>query len=138
MGCHPRSDELGGIYEGLGQLAAQLGEWNEAARCWREMAALLPRDEYVWYNLGDALVHAGDYHGAIDALSKDLRRGPKEPACTLYDMASAYYHLGDMRRAKVFCERVLKRAPSDADALALKRELQGSCCNVSARVRRER
>jgi len=125
--CQPGSQELGWIYNSLAFLAADLGDWTEAARFWREAAARVPRTEYVWYNLGDALLHAGDYRGAVQALRKDLRVGLKKPDYTYYDLAYAYYRLGDLRRAMICCERVLDLTPDAPDALELKRELQKAC-----------
>jgi len=124
VGCRPGTEQLANLFDGLGHAAAQLGEWREAARYWREATAGLPRDECVWYNLGDALLHAGDYQGAIEPLTRSLRMGSGRPAWTLYDMASAYYHLGHMRQAKVFCERALRHEPNDPVALELLREVQ--------------
>ena len=127
MECQPGSQQLGHIYSGLGHVAAGMEDWTEAARCWREAAARVPRMEYVWYNLGDALLQAGEYGGAVQALRKDLRIGPQEPNYTYYDLASAYYHLGDLHRAMIYCERVLDLKPDASDALELKRELQKAC-----------
>jgi tetratricopeptide (TPR) repeat protein len=124
VSCHPGREQLGRIYYGLANVAEELQDWNEAARCWREAAERLPRDECVWYSLGNALLHAGDYQGAIEPLTRNLRMGSGRPAWTLYDMASAYYHLGHMRQAKVFCQRALRHEPNDSDALELLREVQ--------------
>jgi len=124
MRHNPGEVDAGVLYSGLGHVAAQREEWDEAARCWREAASRLPRDEEVWYNLGDALLHAGQYREAIKALKKNLRLGSEQPDWTLYDMARCYQQLGNIDRAREFCERALEHAPGDEDARELKSELE--------------
>jgi tetratricopeptide (TPR) repeat protein len=116
--------ETGANNNGLAYCASQMGDWKQAAVYWQEAAARLPHEGEIWYDLGDALVHAGDYRRAIMALRKSLRLGCRRPAWALYDLASAYYHLGENRQAKRYCEQTLRRDPNDADALELKRELE--------------
>lgn len=119
----PAESDVGSVYSGLAHAMARLEDWDEAARCWREAASRLPRDEEVWYNLGDALLHIGRYREAIEALKRNLRLGSQQPDWTLYDIARCYQQLGDVFRASRFCDKALEHAPDDEDALALKSEL---------------
>jgi tetratricopeptide (TPR) repeat protein len=72
---NPQGLPLGLLYSFAAHAEAQLGLWPEAASHWREAAVLLPKDGEIGYNLGDALLHAGDYRGAIEALMQSLRLG---------------------------------------------------------------
>jgi tetratricopeptide (TPR) repeat protein len=116
--------EMGWMYSCLGHAASRMQDWGEAARAWRKAAALLPEDEEVWYNLGDALLSLGDYRNAIKALRKNLRLGGEQPAWSYYDLARCYQQLGDVRRARTYCGKALEYAPNDEDAIELKKELE--------------
>jgi Flp pilus assembly protein TadD len=120
----PDEDLAGVVNSGLAHVAAQLGDWSEAARCWRKAAMRRSWDEEIWYNLGDALLHVGDYHGAIKALKKNLRLGCEQPAWSYYDMARCYQQLGDIRLARAYCEKAFECAPNDEAAIELKKELE--------------
>jgi len=122
----PPQTDTGLVYSGLAHVAAKQGDWSEAARCWQEAASRLPMDEEIWYNLGDALLQAGHYREATEALRKSLRLGSKLPAWTFYDLASSYHQLGDVSRARRYCEQALKYAPDDQDAQELMKELEAS------------
>jgi len=120
----PDLTDVGYVYSHLGHVAARTGHWEEAIRYWREAATHLPRDEEIWYNLGDALLQAGQYKEAIDALEKNLRFGSEKPAWTYYDLACCYQQLGDFVQARRLCDEALRHAPDDEDALNLNRELE--------------
>jgi len=119
----PDEDEAAVVESGLAHVAAEMGDWSEAAQRWRKAAMRRSWDEETWYNLGDALLHIGDYRGAIKALRKNLRLGSEQPAWSYYDLARCYQQLGDVRRARTYCEKALEYAPNDEDAIELKREL---------------
>jgi tetratricopeptide (TPR) repeat protein len=120
----PDLSDIGSIHSYLGHIAARTQEWQEAAQHWRLAAPQLPGDEEIWYNLGDALLHVGDYHGAIEALEKNLSLGSEQPAWSYYELASCYNQLGDIRLARAYCEKALEYAPNDEDAIELKKELE--------------
>ncbi|HUX00570.1 MAG: tetratricopeptide repeat protein [Phycisphaerae bacterium] len=120
------------IYDALGQIAARLEQWEEAAQHWREAVTRSAKNGLFWYNLGDALLHAGDYRGAVKALRRSIRLGSERPAWDFYDLASCYRQLGDLRRARVYCDRSLSYAPYDEDALSLKAELESGGQGESA------
>jgi tetratricopeptide (TPR) repeat protein len=122
----PSETDTGFVYSGLAHVAAQQSDWDEAARCWQEAAARLPMDEEIWYNLGDALLQSGHYREAIEALGKNLRLGSTLPAWTFYDLASSYHQLGDVPRARRYCEQALRNVPDDQDAQELMREIEAS------------
>jgi predicted Zn-dependent protease len=120
---HPSPDTRGWVYSGLGHLAARHEDWRAAADYWRKAAAILPDEEEIAYNLGDALLELGQYQDAIRTLNRNLRLGCANPAWTYFDLARCYQLLGDLDRARSYSDLVLRYAPDDQNALTLKKEL---------------
>jgi tetratricopeptide (TPR) repeat protein len=120
----PRKDDIGPAYSYLGHIAARMEEWPEAVSAWREAARRMPGDQDTWYNLGNALYYVGDYRRAIRTLNENLRLGNQKPVWTYYVLARCYQGLGDIPRAKAFCEQALRPEPNNERAIALKSELE--------------
>jgi tetratricopeptide (TPR) repeat protein len=94
----------------LGQVYERQDRWAEAIRSYRRALEnpLYATPDLVRYNLGVALVHEGDYRGAIQAFEDALTANPPHvPAAAVHlELAKAYSKLGFYTRARESLSRV--------------------------------
>ncbi len=88
----------------LGQVLEVQDRWPEAVQEFR-LALANPQystPDLARFHLGRALAHAGDFHGAMEALEDALLINPPNvpPARTNLELGRVYYKLGFERRAK--------------------------------------
>ena len=118
-----RAEPNGEALSGLAFVAAEEGQWAEAARLWREAITHLPGDATAWYNLGNALANLGEWRESERASRKCLRLGWEKPHSALYGIALANAELGRLRAAKKYCRKALAIAPDYDLALELAGDL---------------
>ncbi len=88
----------------LGQALAAQNRWDEAIKAYRGALTnpLYDTPDKVRVNLGRALVHQGDYQGAMEAFEDALNVNPPSvpPAITNLELGRVYYKLGYTVRAR--------------------------------------
>jgi len=94
------------------RLAAQRGEWNDAADLWRD--ALLADDRVAahWLALGDALSSAARHREAVAAYQRAIQLDARLAREGTTSVARAYARMGDDRQAVRWLELALRAGVS--------------------------
>jgi len=94
------------------RLAAQRGEWNDAADLWRD--ALLADDRVAahWLALGDALSCAARHREAVAAYQRAIQLDARLAREGTTSVARAYARMGDDRQAVRWLELALRAGVS--------------------------
>jgi len=103
----------------LGTIYYYLGEYDRSVAALREATDLLPKANFAWLNLGDALQFSSQpgladdaYRQAIAASIELLETNPQS-AFDLYVQAWATAALGDVSAARILIDRAMGLAPND-------------------------
>ncbi|MBI5135908.1 MAG: tetratricopeptide repeat protein [Nitrospirae bacterium] len=99
----------------LGLLLARQRRTDEAARAFQGAARANPTDAAAHFNLGNALMQAGDRRAAIAAFREAVRRAP-DAAPAYNGLASALRDLGDLAQAVTMYRKAIALDPRFADA----------------------
>jgi tetratricopeptide (TPR) repeat protein len=110
----------------LASLASDLGRWQEALDYWREAARRNQDHPGPYWGLGNAMLNLGTYKEAISNLERSQTLGWKEQPDVLSDLARCFLRLGEIARAREYCEKALKAAPDDPDVLEVKKEIDAA------------
>src|SRR5580704_3298985 len=92
--------------------AQQRGGYQTAIREYRKLLELRPNTVEAKVNLGAALVHVGDFDGAI-AMYKSALPSMSQKNGVLRDLALAYYKKGDFQNANEQFEALHTAQPND-------------------------
>ncbi|MGD0568236.1 MAG: tetratricopeptide repeat protein [Candidatus Sulfotelmatobacter sp.] len=92
--------------------AQQRGDYQTAIRDYRKLLELRPDTVEAKVNLGAALVHVGDFDGAI-AMYKSALPSMSQKNGVLRDLALAYYKKGDFQNANEQFEALHTAQPND-------------------------
>jgi|HubBroStandDraft_1064217.scaffolds.fasta_scaffold29395_2 tetratricopeptide (TPR) repeat protein len=92
--------------------AQQHGDYQTAIRDYRKLLELRPNTVEAKVNLGAALVHVGDFDGAI-AMYKSALPSMSQKNGVLRDLALAYYKKGDFQNANEQFEALHTAQPND-------------------------
>jgi tetratricopeptide (TPR) repeat protein len=92
--------------------AQQHGDYQTAIRDYRKLLELRPDTVEAKVNLGAALVHVGDFDGAI-AMYKSALPSMSQKNGVLRDLALAYYKKGDFQNANEQFEALHTAQPND-------------------------
>ena len=105
---YARQMELAGEVE-------KVGQWDMAARMYREATVINPSNAAAWLNLGRALVQGGKYVDAQAALAK---AGELNPAIRglAHQQGRVAVALGQAPQAEAFFRRAADEAPADPRA----------------------
>lgn len=103
-------------YFDAAQEAADLGDYDLAARLFEICTRAGPRDPCAPFNLANAHLERGAFAEAILAYQIALARAPNFIEA-YYNLAQAYEARGDLARAKAALEAALKIDPRYADAI---------------------
>jgi serine/threonine protein kinase/tetratricopeptide (TPR) repeat protein len=89
-----------------------------AAELAREAVALAPEKSHIWNTLGVALCRAGDWKGAIEALTKSEALAPgKNVSLNGFCLAIAHSHRGDKRQAREWYDEAAAKMDEKDDLL---------------------
>lgn len=91
--------------------AADPGLWAEAARHYREGLLRAPDNPFLWYNLAQATLRAGDRRGAIEAYRNAYARMPQLPESGRFNLALLLRDTGDAAGAREQLEELRRRHP---------------------------
>lgn len=97
------------------ELAAQVskvGQWDMAARMYREATVMSPQDASAWMNLGRALVETGKYNDASAALQRSAELAPAARGLAHLRGRTAIA-LGQAPDAERYFRAAVDEAPSD-------------------------
>jgi len=94
----------------LARVREQLGDFDGAASCWREVVKTLPQYTEAWQALGRALVEQKQDSRARTAFDTALQLDPDSPA-TLTALAEIYSREGRQNEAITYYERALALKP---------------------------
>jgi tetratricopeptide (TPR) repeat protein/TolB-like protein/DNA-binding winged helix-turn-helix (wHTH) protein len=103
----------------LGTIYYYLGEFDRSVEALREATNLLPKANFAWLNLGDALRFSSQPELANDAYrraiaeSVDLLETNPQSAFDLYVQSWATASLGDEVKARSLIDRAAELAPND-------------------------
>jgi tetratricopeptide (TPR) repeat protein len=118
------TDELethGSCYLALGQLEERRGDYEAAAKHYREALALEPCSTSNWYfihnNLGFSLNQVGEHEAAVPYLEVAVEIDPARPNA-YKNLALSFQALGDVERAAELFVAATKADASDARSLA--------------------
>ena len=121
-------ERLGGRQpETLKQLAGWLeeaGRSEEAAYTYDGLLYNSPHDEEIHARLGELLLEAGEYAGALREFESVLALDPLDRAAAEYNLANAYVKIGDLEEARVHVLNALERAPTYRPALQLLQQVK--------------
>ncbi|SFP75620.1 vWA domain-containing protein [Hydrogenimonas thermophila] len=92
------------------------GDYKRSVKAFEELSIHNPRSE-VWFNLGNSYYKSGRYKMALNAYSKVVTKDLKIEKAKLYNMANCYVKLGELEKAALFYQKVLKLG-NDEDAKA--------------------
>jgi tetratricopeptide (TPR) repeat protein len=92
--------------------AQQHGDYQTAIRDYRKLLEVRPNTVEAKVNLGAALVHVGDFDGAI-AMYKSALPSMSQKNGVLRDLALAYYKKGDFQNANEQFEALHTAQPND-------------------------
>lgn len=97
--------------------AQQRGDYQSAIRDYRKLLELRPNTVEAKVNLGAALVHVGDFDGAIamyrSALPQISQKNDSQTNAVLLNLALAYYKKGDYENAGEQFETLHQSNPRD-------------------------
>ena len=99
-----------------GKKAYKEGDYKRSAKAFEELSIHNPRSE-VWFNLGNSYYKSGRYKMALSAYSKVVTKDLEIEKAKLYNMANCYVKLGELEKAALFYQKVLKLG-DDEDAKA--------------------
>jgi TolB-like protein/DNA-binding winged helix-turn-helix (wHTH) protein/Tfp pilus assembly protein PilF len=103
----------------LGRIHSRLGEYDRALELLRRAVALNPNDPESNASLGDALLWNGDIEEARKMLDVAVQLDPRLSSEHLFDLAAAYFLLGQHAQAAQVLERTLTRQDSNQFTHAL-------------------
>ena len=98
--------------------AQQRGDFEKAARDYRDLLKLRPNEVEARVNLGAALIHLGQYDAAISEYRAALPLLPQKNG-VLMNLALAYYKKGDFANAREQFETLNKAQPADVRVATL-------------------
>ena len=107
------------IHNNLGTALQLLRRFGEAAVAYRAALALAPQAAELHRNLGIVLHEDGDRDGAILAFRQALALKPDWES-VWRSLANVLLEKGDWRAAREACDRSLRQAPGNIEALGLK------------------
>jgi tetratricopeptide (TPR) repeat protein len=132
--CHRRRDVVGmqshlraelllrpddaAILRDLADLLLDTGDARAAVVCLRRLVQIDGDDGKAWQNLGVAQFLIGRYADGIASSRLSLRRDPQSTAA-MHNVALAYCHLKQYKRAMLWTRRGLKLSPRDRSLHAL-------------------
>jgi Flp pilus assembly protein TadD len=87
-----------GLAAVLARAAARSGQWESAARLWRQRTIAAPMDAEGWAGLGEALSRTGEGADAVAALARAEELAPGRPGLALL-LGRAQLQQGNARAA---------------------------------------
>jgi len=99
-----------------GKKAYKEGDYKRSVKAFEELSIHNPRSE-VWFDLGNSYYKSGRYKMALSAYSKVITKDLEIEKAKLYNMANCYVKLGELEKAAIFYQKVLKLG-DDEDAKA--------------------
>src|SRR5438128_989430 len=106
----------------LGNLLMDHGQYDDAARWYREALALAPDNNDVRVDLGACLVSAGKADEALAELDRALARDPGHKKA-LFNKGIALMQTGKPKEAVAVWEGLLKRYPDDPQLRGLREQI---------------
>lgn len=103
-------------HAGLGSLYLQASRLDEAAQCFWRAARLEPANPGWLESLGFALLASGDHANGRDIYER-LRQAHPKQARLQFNLAAAYYNLGEPDKAEAEMTEFLKFYPTGAKGL---------------------
>jgi tetratricopeptide (TPR) repeat protein len=97
----------------IGATAVRNADYRSEERLWRDTAAKAPENSRAHYNLGAALLDAGDIAGAIDALERARALAPDDPG-VLNNLANALLGAGRSAEAREHLRHAIALRPAFA------------------------
>ena len=113
--CLELDPDFAGAYDGLGRLALNAGEFDEAAAHLRKALAMVPKLPEVRGLLADALMSLGKIDEAVVVLEEDIRLFPRN-AESLLRLGKAHQQLKEHEKAKGRFEAAIEIDPECMDA----------------------
>ncbi|MDR3440669.1 FkbM family methyltransferase [Telmatospirillum sp.] len=110
-----RDPHVGHAWGLLGEVLAKQGKESAAEICFRRNAALAPDDALVRLRLGQWLMQAADYQGAIEFFSEARRLDPLS-LDALSGLAQTYISLGRFEEAEPLLHQVIEKNADHLDA----------------------
>jgi Flp pilus assembly protein TadD len=111
----------------LARAAARSGQWQAAARLWREVTLANPADAEAWAELGAALTRTGAPGDAVAALARADTLAPGRPGIA-FSLGRAQLALGNGSAAAAAFQAATVARPDDPrgwTGLGVARDLQG-------------
>ena len=87
------------------------GQYRKAAEAFREANFFMPKEPRPYVDLGDALLHTGQYEEARSSFRKAL--GLREDSCAFCGLGAAYYRTGRYEEAERAFRRAAELNPDD-------------------------
>ena len=113
--CLELDPDFAGAYDGLGRLALNVGEFEQAAAHLRKALAMVPKLPEVRGLLADALMSLGKIDEAVVVLEEDIRLFPRN-AESLLRLGKAHQQLKEHEKAKGRFEAAIEIDPECMDA----------------------
>jgi tetratricopeptide (TPR) repeat protein len=105
----------------LGNLYMDHGQWDDAARWYREAVALLPEPDVI-VDLGACLVNGGKAAEGLEQFEKALKLAPEHRKAA-FNKGVALMELGRTMEAVAVWDDLLRRYPDDPQLQTLKRQI---------------
>jgi tetratricopeptide (TPR) repeat protein len=102
-----------GTLMNFGGVLVRQGNWDEAVKCYRQVAAIWPAQSDPWRRLGGALVAKNDLPAAVAALREGLLATSNHPDLLL-DLGNFYFRQTNYVGATECFENALKKNPASA------------------------
>jgi tetratricopeptide (TPR) repeat protein len=97
-------------YNNLGNAYYELGDFNNAADCYRKVIELDPSNPYAYNNLGAVLLQSGRFQEAVEPLQKSLQTDPVGQAYS--NVGIAYFYLKQYDKAISNYEKAVQLVPN--------------------------
>ena len=104
-----------GIYNNLGILYYQLGEFQKAIKCFKKAIKIQPNDSAAHNNLGHVFTRLEKNQKAISCFEKAIQIKPNY-ADAYYNLANTFKVLGEYQKATSFYAKVIQINPNHANA----------------------
>jgi len=112
----------GTVYNRLGMLMRQEGDWQNAVKAYTLAAECAPEDENILFNMGMAYVEGKDYAGAAQKFERLVRTHPefyRDNLAAAYVMGQVFIKANRPKKAVAVLQYVLSREPDNAKVKAL-------------------
>jgi len=111
--------EMVGLYENLGEIYVNLGDYDKAESMYRQILKFVPLSRPdIWKKWGDVYYLQGDLDGAIEKNFHGYTLKPRDPFWSL-TLALLYRGEGDEESARFWAENILRLDPGNKQAKTL-------------------